>query len=122
MFYLPNHFQISINHSHNGFNANEHIHGKNVLNPLVDDGAPYSAIGYVELQLLLNHMNGFSLDSIPSCLEGVIKWHYGSGEHSSASRNIMGSFMLTDISDNGIELLIRHLFSDGSSQLVIGNM
>lgn len=85
------------------------MHSINVVGPLVDDGAPYSAIGYVELQLLLNQMNGIDLDSIPSCLGGTTKWQYGRGEHSSAPRKIMDSFMLTVISDNGNELRSRHL-------------
>ena len=106
--------------NHNGNSANRNNCSNDVLGPLVDDGAPYSAIGYIELQLLLNSVNDVEIDPMPSCLENATQWQYGSGEHSSAPRKILGSYVLTLISDNGNEVRIRHLVLDGSSQWVIG--
>jgi len=92
------------------------------LGPLVDDGAPYSAIGLVELRLLLDRFGqkATDLEPIPSSFAGSTYWQYGSGDHSSAPRRILRSIVLAATSDSGREVLIRHLVLDGSSQWVIG--
>ena len=90
------------------------------LGLLVDDGAPYSAIGFVELKLLLNQSEEIILDSIPESLGSETFWQYGTAHHSSPARKILGSFTLCLQSYNNRDLLIRHLILDGLSQWVIG--
>lgn len=97
--------------------------GEKFVWPLVDDGAPYSAIGNVKLRLLLGHLGkegGFVIEPIPSSLHGHTHWQYGVGEHASAPRAILGSVKVPAVSENGRSVLIRHLVLDGSSQWVIG--
>ena len=93
------------------------------LGPLVDDGAPYSAIGNIELRLLQDQF-GYEIDaqfdSIPDSLDGHTHWQYGIGQHSSAPRRILGSVLLSAQADSGRKVNIRHLVLDGSSQWVIG--
>ena len=93
------------------------------LGPLVDDGAPYSAIGLVELNLLKEHHRSGSpkkLDPIPSSLSGHSHWQYGTGEHSSPARKILGSTVTSAQSESGRTVRITHLVLEGSSQWVIG--
>ena len=94
-----------------------------MIGPLVDDGAPYSAIGMAELKLLLEHSAGdgdIELDDIPEALDGHTHWQYGTGQHASARRPILGSVKIDARSDGGATVSIRHLVLDGSSQWVIG--
>lgn len=94
-----------------------------IIGPLVDDGAPYSAIGMIELKLLRDHLGlneCFELDPVPKTLNGYTQWQYGTGTHASAARDILGSVMISGHSDNGRCVEIRHLVLDGSSQWVIG--
>lgn len=89
------------------------------LGPLVDDGAPYSAIRYVELLILRNALGlevDFVLDKLPESLDGRTLWQYGSGKHASETRRIMGSIALTAKSNCGWSVAIRHLVLDGSRQ------
>ena len=98
-------------------------HQANNLGPLLDDGAPYSAIGFVELQLLRQHIGLTTepnINPIPSSLQGHTHWQYGTGRHSSAARRILGSIVLNALTDTGTTVNIRHLVLDGSSQWVIG--
>ncbi len=91
--------------------------------PLVDDGAPYSAIGMTELLSLSNKLDiniPIKLESIPSSLNGHTHWQYGTGAHSSSVRRILGSIVLTACSDTGRDVKITHLVLEGSSQWVIG--
>lgn len=94
-----------------------------LLGPLVDDGAPYSAIGQVELNLLTEHaglQTDHKLDKIPKALKGHTHWQYGTGKHASPARRILGSTVLTAISDSSNSINITHLVLEGSSQWVIG--
>lgn len=83
------------------------------LGPLLDDGAPYSAIGQVNLSLLSNHL-GLSenpkIDAIPQALGIHTHWQYGIGEHASPACRILGSIVLTATSDQGTPVQITHLF------------
>ena len=57
--------------------------------PLVDDGAPYSAIGLVELKVLASQLRlsqPIKLEKIPESLNDHTHWQYGTGDHSSATR------------------------------------
>lgn len=93
------------------------------LGPLVDDGAPYAAIGQVELNLLTEHagiQTNCKLDKIPKSLKGHTHWQYGTGKHASPARRILGSTVLTATSDSGNSINITHLVLEGSSQWVIG--
>lgn len=93
------------------------------IGPLVGDGAPYSAIGSVELLLLTYHIEkdvGFEFQPIPLSLNGHTHWQYGVSDHSSAFSSNIGSVVITAISDSGRKVLIHHFVLDGSSQGVIG--
>ena len=95
----------------------------NMIGPLVDDGAPYSAIGLVKLKDLAKKLglsSNWKMAQIPSVLEGHSHWQYGTGDHASPTRRIMGSIILTATSDTGRPVDITHLVLEGSSQWVIG--
>lgn len=71
---------------------------------LVDDGALYSTIGNAELGRLTDVIGDTStveLEPIPHTLAGTMHWQYGTGEHSSAPRRVLGFVLLTAKSDNG---------------------
>lgn len=91
--------------------------------PLVDDAAPYSALGIVELRSLsreiLPDWNG-KLDAIPETLHDCVFWQYGSGIHASSKRRILGSVVLSARTDLGTSIEIRHLVLEGSTSWVIG--
>lgn len=93
------------------------------LGPLVDDGGPFSAIGNTELCLLRSSL-GISplpcLDPVPRRVEHFAHWQYGTGEHASAKRRILGSVEILCRSDLGRPVAIRYLVLEGSSQWVIG--
>ena len=58
------------------------------LRPLVDDGAPYSAISLVELKWLgkkLDPALSLTINPIPMTLNGYSHWQYRTGEHASQS-------------------------------------
>lgn len=64
------------------------------LGPLVDDGASYSAIGIVELNILHSHIGNLwdvIVDTVPYKLKGFTHLQYGIGNHTSATRKILGS-------------------------------
>lgn len=90
--------------------------------PLLDDGAPYFAIGLMVVNLLTYHV-GLSLNpqlgGISPVLEGHKHLQYGTGEHASPARRILGSFVLSAKSDQGTAH-ITHLVLDGSSQWTVG--
>lgn len=92
------------------------------LGPILDGRALYSAIGHVELSLLTDHI-GLSLnpkmDAIPQALGSHTHWQYGTSEHASPARRILGSIFLTATPDQGT-VRITFLVLDGSSQWVIG--
>lgn len=93
------------------------------VGPLVDDGAPYSGLGIVELRTLATSLlpdwDG-KLDPVPVQIQSRPYWQYGKGSHASSKRKILGSILLKANSDSGAPVLIRHLVLDGSSQWVIG--
>lgn len=93
------------------------------IGPLLDDGAPYSAIGEVELKLMLEENNmqyPEKLNPKPIALDGYTKLPYGSGSHSSKARDIFGSIVLTVLSERKCPVHITHLVLSGSSQWIIG--
>lgn len=86
----------------------------------MDDGALYSAIGIIELLLLLEllgHQKDVILDPIPSTLQGHTNCKYGVGDHFSVPRPIIGSIEIPGVSDSGIPASILKL--DVSSQFLI---
>lgn len=92
------------------------------IGPMVDNGAPYSAIGCLELCLLgdenIPDWDG-TLDALPPAFVNKRKWQYGVEMHTSESRQILGSKTLTAKLDCAT-INIRHLVFERSSQLVIG--
>lgn len=91
--------------------------------PLVDDAAPYSGMGLVEFRalqkVLLPNWNG-SFGSLPLSIKERPFWQYGSGNHASPPRRIIGTVRLQCIADQGTAVGINHLIIDGSSQWVVG--
>ena len=89
----------------------------------MDNAAPYSGIGIEEFRLIqpliAPNWNG-SFDPLPDSISDRPYWQYGSGQHSSDPRKIIGSVCLTVRSNAGRSVVIRHLVIDGSSQWVIG--
>lgn len=69
-------------------NAKNVANFKQALEPLVVDGAPYSAIGILELKFLRDHLRlsqQFEFDTMSDCLDGYTHWQYGSGSHVSTA-------------------------------------
>lgn len=96
---------------------------KQPIGPLLDDGAPYSRIGIEEFKMIKKYAhpswNG-ELDELPEKVLHRPYWQYGNGTQASSCRSILGSVMLNDICDEGIQVEIRHLVIADSSQWVIG--
>ena len=94
-----------------------------VPGPLVDNAAPYCALGIVELKALspqiLPDWNG-KLDVIRKALNDCAFWQYGSGKQASPKRRILGSVLLSAKPDLVTPIQIRHLVLEGSSSWVIG--
>ena len=66
----------------------------------MDDGAPYSSSGLVELNRVTEHHRSRlpkKLDPVSSSLSGHSHWQHGTGEHSSPVRNILGSTVVSFI-------------------------
>lgn len=94
----------------------------NETGPLVDDGAPFSAIGEVELNLLrsrLEYVSPSLLDKPPQ-LQQFDSWQFGVGEHASAARAILGSVEICVRTDSHKLVSIRHLVIAGSSNWIVG--
>lgn len=99
------------------FNSSEQLGSR------VDDDAPYSPIGVPELLVLCSSL-GLSpttrYDPTSSVILHYDIWQYGSGEHSSVPRWILGSFLLAWMSDSRRLISICPLVIEGSSQWLIG--
>lgn len=88
-------------------------------NPLVDVGAPYSAISAVELALLrymVDQPENKTYGAMPNYVSHYRWWQYGSGEHASQRPRISGSAMLSCGSDGANLVSISHFVVEGSSQ------
>lgn len=102
---------------------NDNKNSCSIIGPMLDDGAPYSAIGIEELRSLhlsiLPTWDG-SLESIPEIIADRAFWQYGVGAHESAARRILGSVILDVNIPGGYTIQLRHLVLDDSSNCVIG--
>ncbi len=91
---------------------------------LLDDGAPYSVTRIQELKILSlflrTNWNG-ALEALPESLSGYSFWQYGSGNHASSSRRILGSIFICACLSEGSIIYIRHVIIEGSSQWVVGD-
>lgn len=89
------------------------------VDPMLDNGAPYSAIYYSE-QCVLGTTLYYPWDSIldqnPDFLIRFPIWQYGTANQNSKASAILGSVVLSETACEGTRLLIRHLFLDGSCQ------
>ena len=107
-----------------GYVADININGEGIVSgPLLDDGAPYSAIGIVELKLLFKELGKTfpkRLQKVPEALNGYSHFQYGTGSHASQTRAILGSIVLTAYSDSNRKVDITHIVISGSSQWIIG--
>ena len=93
------------------------------VGPLLDDGAPYSGIGVNELKLLDSNLSTnfrSGLDPIPSEIKDRPFWKYGTGNHASELRKILGSILISGVTDCGTNFQIRHLVIEGSSKWIVG--
>ena len=95
----------------------------NFIGPLLDDGAPYSGMGFDDFKILqsliLPDCNG-KLEPLPDSIADRPYWQYGAGKHASAPRKILGSVLLSIMSDGDHAVYIRHLIISGTSQWVVG--
>jgi len=89
------------------------------VGPLLDNAAPYSELGIEEfklLQPLICPEWKVSFDPLPSGIARTTFWQYGSGQHSSEAKPIIGSVLLSAETVHGSILDIRHLINKGASQ------
>lgn len=91
--------------------------------PLFDDGAPHSAIGFIQLRpfLGLDNTMPISLSIEPERLMAYETWLYGNGSHASSKRSFLGSYVLHVTADSGNKIGINHLVMNGSSLWIIGS-
>lgn len=83
-----------------------------ILGPLVDDGAPYSAIGELELTIIIKEHNVTCFnrtENIPNGLHGNTHLQYGTGTHASPPRKIIGSVDIEAMSDSDNPMQIKHI-------------
>lgn len=96
------------------------------MGPLVGNGASYSAIGDVELRILMQKSNSavnIDLDPTPDSFGAASHWQFGTGAYSSDARLILAiylPFTLRLISKDGTNHNLRQLVLKGSSQWIIG--
>lgn len=94
------------------------------LGPLVDDGAPYSAISADELPLIIgsqvNTQYQITLEPIPDDHGGAATWKYCVETHAGFERMILGSFPIQFITDSRTVVSVRHCMIEQSSQWVLG--
>ena len=91
--------------------------------PLLDDGAPYSSIGSHELKLMQFYLRtnwNSELDPLSDSISDRSHEQYGSGNHSSDSRPMLGSIIITACLNEETNVKIRHVAIDGSSQWMNG--
>ncbi len=91
--------------------------------PLLDDGALYSGIGISELKILSPYLRAKwsgNLYPLPDSISDRNHWQYGTGSHSSESRRMLGSEMLSASLADGTIVNINHIVIEGSSQWIIG--
>ena len=77
-------------------NRNVSLHAQ--IGPIIDGGAPYSAIFVTELCVIRSSLGLPSLTKYDPLLDSISHykyWHYGGGSHSSEKRLILGSVSLT---------------------------
>lgn len=106
----------SVSHIVSTFSTNQN---PPTFGPIVDGGAPYSAIGATELCVLRSSLSLSRLkryDPPPSSFAEYKFWKYEDGTHSSEECPILGSVSLTFRSDLGRSVDIRQLVIAGSSQ------
>lgn len=83
--------------------------------PMVEGGAPYSAIGVVEPSLICSSPDQRSpsnLDPLPPPVSHLKWWQYGARQHSSPRRNILASVTVSCLIDSGQVINICHLVVD----------
>lgn len=86
---------------------------------MIDDGAPYSDIGSIKLQLLRGSTK-VELRPLSDSIKYLTFWQLGFGAHACTAKPILGSSMLRFMSDNGRPIEICHIIVAGSSSWVLG--
>ena len=66
--------------------------------PMVDDGSPYSAIGLIELELLLGKV--VKLQQLPKSFQNFKFWQFGCGAHASRSKPILWTHYIKFTTDS----------------------
>lgn len=95
---------------------------ENVLGPFVDDGAPYSVIGDIELIVIMKEhgMGCYNrTNEIPNGLKGNTHLQYGNRSHASPPRRIIESLDITAASNLKEPVVITHIIIQVSSEWVI---
>lgn len=79
------------------------------IGPMVDDGAPFSAIGEVELRYHSRRLLGGSVHLLDKASElgDSMYWQFGTGSHASPSRRILGSVILSLLTDSSNVITIK---------------
>ncbi len=96
--------------------------GGEFTGPLLDDGALYSGIGISELKRLSSYLRtqwSGKLYPLPDSISDRNHRQYGTGSHSSESRRMLGSEMLSASLADGTIVNINHILIEGSSQCVL---
>ena len=89
----------------------------------LDEGAPYSGIGFHELKLPLPYLRTTSNGKFISLLKAIgCRTHlqYVPGKNSRESRCILGSINVTAIFAGGTNVNDIHVLTEGSSQGIVG--
>lgn len=92
------------------------------LGPLLDDGAPFSSIGEIELRTISSTLiyPQPPIEENPVELKGYDMWQYGSGAHKSPEKIILGSVEIFVRTKKKSVVSIRDLVIQGSSTWVVG--
>lgn len=96
----------------------------NCIGPLLHDGAPCSGMDLEKFKLMQEIVCpewNKNIKEFPETVQYRPFLPYGVGSHSSRSRRTISSFMLSPRTDQGCELEIRHLITEGSLQCTIGS-
>ena len=102
---------------------NGNLSTSHLIRPQLDYGAPYSGLGLKEITILYPFLRtnwNQNLDPLPAAIADRTHWQYGSGAHSSESRRMLGSIIISAKLKDGTDINNRHIANEGSSQWVIG--
>lgn len=93
------------------------------MGPMVENGALYSVISFVELHnlgtIVVPEWNGDS-EPVPLQFAACPLWKHGACSHASSALLMLGSVLIYVTAQLGVTLAIRSLVIDVSSKWIIG--